>query len=123
MKLCDAITSDVVNGKEVPLLYFPDGSRIHLAPWKISGGGQDPTVVLMRWLRDWCNHIARQPLSDAYFDLHQWVRLAKWQREEMPHNMPVCPNAGSIEETESIRQRIQNALIGMNRQAEAVQPQ
>ena len=118
VRLLDAITFDVVHGKEVPLLYFPDGTRIHLAPYKIPDNGQDPTVVLMRWLRDWCNHIARQPLSDAYFDLHQWVRLAKWQREEMPHNTPVCPNAGSIEETEAIRQRIQNALIGMKCQEE-----
>ena len=37
VRLLDAITFDVVNGKEVPLLHFPDGSRIHLAPWEDAG--------------------------------------------------------------------------------------
>lgn len=118
VSLLDAITFDVVGDKQVPLLHFPDGSRIHLAPWKMPDGGQDPTVVLMRWLRDWCNHVARTPLRDAWSDIAQWVRLAEWQRDELPHNQNVCPNQTGIEYSRDLQKRIQLALAAMRSQVE-----
>lgn len=108
-----AITSDVVGDKQVPLLNFPDGSRIHLAPWRMSDGGQDPVAVLQRWLLAWIREAARKPLGDAWSDLGQWVRLATWQREELPHNQNVCPTQVGIDETERIRSQIQAALLAM----------
>lgn len=113
VSLLDAVTLDVVGDKQVPLLHFPDGSRIHLAPWKMPDNGQDPTEVLNRWLLAWMRVTTREPLGDAWSDLGQWVRLATWQREELPHSQNVCPNQSGIDETEHIRLRIQAALRAM----------
>lgn len=115
VSLRDAVTFDLVNGKEVPVLIFPDRTRIHLAPYTIPDGGQDPTNTLQRWLIAWCRHIAREPLSDAWSDLAQWARMAEWQREELAHDHPVCPNKIGIETTLAIKDRISTALRAMRR--------
>ena len=107
--ISDAISYDTVNGKQVVVLHFPDKTWIHLVPFKIEGG-QDPRDVLLRWLSDWCKEITEGPLSAAWCDIYRWIRLAEWQREEIPHNTPWCPNSGGIVESEAVRRRIQEAL-------------
>ena len=45
-------------------------------------------------------------LSDAKSDLRQWVRLAKKQRRELPHNTPCCPTMPGIDTTELLIERL-----------------
>lgn len=49
-----AVRTEKVGDKIVPVLIWPDGSRIHLMPCAIEG--QDPAKQLRHWLGAWCAH-------------------------------------------------------------------
>lgn len=57
--ISQAVRSEQVGDKIVPVLTFPSGTWIHLMPHKIEDG-QDPADVLRRWLDAWVNAPQKQ---------------------------------------------------------------
>lgn len=66
-----------VGDKTIPVLVWPNGSHIHLMPWKIDGG-QDPAKQLQRWVEAWLDHANQElqrwlndEIEEATSDLRQ----------------------------------------------------
>lgn len=59
---------------------------------------------------------AFEALQMAFDDMSEWSQLAKRQREEMPHNSPLCPTSDGISKT-AVRKRFVSRAIRLCREA------
>lgn len=71
------VRTEQVGDKTIPVLVWPNGSHIHLMPWKIDGG-QDPAEQLQRWVEAWLDHANQElqrwlndEIEEATSDLRQ----------------------------------------------------